>query len=58
MAALAIAGAAAFIGVFYLYPISNMLWRGRSWSTIVDLLGTQATWEIIWFTFRFFKKII
>ncbi|MGI9621937.1 MAG: ABC transporter permease, partial [Acidimicrobiales bacterium] len=42
--------AAGFIGVFYLYPLANILWRGRSWNTIVDVLSEPTTWKIIWFT--------
>ncbi len=46
----AVAGVAGFVALFYLYPLASMLWQGRSWSTITDLLGTASTWRIIWFT--------
>ena len=31
-------------------PVSALLWRGRSWGSITDVLGDATTWRILWFT--------
>ena len=33
----------AFALVFYLWPVGALLWRGRSWSSITDVLGDAST---------------
>lgn len=50
--ATAVVGAAAalFLALFFLYPVGAMLWRGRSWATITEVLGRSSTWDILWFT--------
>ena len=40
----------AFALVFYLWPVGALLWRGRSWSSITDVLGDASTWKVLWFT--------
>ncbi len=45
-----VAAVAGFLAVFYLWPVASILWRGRSWSTITDVLGSASSWRIIWFT--------
>jgi thiamine transport system permease protein len=47
---LAVLTVGGFLFVFYLLPVSSILWRGRSWSVAVDVIGRGATWRIIWFT--------
>lgn len=48
MAGLVVVG--AFLAVFYLFPLSAMLWRGRSWDTLADVLTSAAVWKVAWFT--------
>ena len=47
---LLVVAVAAFAVVFYLWPVGALLWRGRSWSSITDVLGEGTTWRILWFT--------
>ena len=48
--ALLVVAVVAFAVVFYLWPVSALLWRGRSWGSITDVLGDATTWRILWFT--------
>ena len=41
---------AAFLGVFYAYPLSSILWRARSLSTAADVLSSAFVWRTAWFT--------
>ncbi|MEM7287075.1 MAG: iron ABC transporter permease [Actinomycetota bacterium] len=47
---LLVVAVAAFAVVFYLWPVTALLWRGRSWASITDVLGDGTTWRILWFT--------
>ncbi len=46
----AVAAVAAFALLFYIWPVTSLLWRGRSWSSLSDVLSRSSTWRVLWFT--------
>ncbi|HJM99160.1 MAG TPA: ABC transporter permease subunit, partial [Acidimicrobiales bacterium] len=39
-----------FYGVFYFFPVGNLLQYGAEFTTIKEIFSSTSTWKIIWFT--------
>ena len=39
-----------FYGVFYFFPVGNLLQYGIEFTTIKEVFSSSSTWKVIWFT--------
>lgn len=39
-----------FYGVFYFFPVGNLLKYGTEFTTIKEVFSSSSTWKVIWFT--------